>query len=95
MEYTLDVVAENKIPFRAVVSKKTDREAIIAFYDRRYNHTENGQFTGASYYVNTLLEGDCVGGLSLYGGVSDWTLDSETYRIVRLWLRSLLNNNAI
>lgn len=88
MDHMIDVVAENGIPFRAVVNKKVDREAIIHFYDRRYHHTENGQFTGASYYVSTFLEAS-EGGLSLYGGVADWTLDAVTFRMVRNWVRFL------
>lgn len=84
----LDVVAENGVPFRVIMQAKPDsnKEATVSFYDRRHNHTVHGQFTGGSYYISTLLEANSNGGLNLYGGVADWTIDSATFRLVRDWL---------
>lgn len=87
MDYIFDVIAENNIPFRAVVTKKSGKEAVVAFYDRRRNHTENGQFTGGSYYVTTFL--DIQSGVNLYGGVNEWTLDGNTVLLVKNWIRML------
>jgi hypothetical protein len=88
---TLDFVSARGIPFRAVLSLKNSStgELTVAFYDQRYDFTVNGQFTGASYYVSTLLgsgyERLCEAGLSLHGGVPDWTLDTRSFRTVANW----------
>jgi|SRR5882757_1851690 len=99
----LDVVAENGVPFRVVVmtdgisenfGKLNDRGAAeIEFYDRRYMHTPDGQFTGARYYFDSLL--DVSGGLMLNGGVSSWTLDSTTWKLIREWLFFLVDRELV
>lgn len=96
----LDIVAENDVPFRvvllgpgeenAVYPAATDEHAIVEFYDRRYPHTEHGQFTGARYFLSTLLEEvPWYYPLALDGGVREWRLDHLTRRVVTAWARIL------
>jgi len=60
---------------------------IAEFYDRRYPHTEFGQFV-SRYYVSTLLE-DPTGGLCLDGGnASSWTVSADDMALVRAYLRA-------
>lgn len=102
----MDVIAANGVPFRAVLltdgvsenyGKLNDNgKPEIEFYDRRYGHTPDGQFTGARYYTETLLEDlgwypGKVGGLNLHGGVDDWTLDAEVYDQILDWLVTSLD----
>ncbi len=74
-------------------------EATATFYDRRYPHTEHGQFTGGHYTVRSLLgqdpetfyAGRRIGsraGLDLHGGVAAWTLDQDTAAYVAAWLEN-------
>ena len=99
--HTLDIVAENDVPFRvvllgpgeenAVYPAATDEQAIVEFYDRRYPHTEHGQFTGGRYFLSTLLE-EVPWYYSLAldgGGVREWRLDDQTRRVVTAWARIL------
>lgn len=91
----LDFDGANGVPFRAVIETDGARDgATVAFFDRRYMHTENrrymhtenGQFI-SDYYVTTLLDDVRPnGGLMLYGGIDDWTLDAESFAMVRAWL---------
>lgn len=102
--YTLDIIANNGVPFRVVLlpdGKSINRPAAnkyntndkpqVEFYDLRHPHTPDGQFTGACYYLDTLLEDPTGYGLSLYGGVDEWTVDAEAMVIVRTWLRAMID----
>ncbi|MFD4474680.1 hypothetical protein ACFWPU_00985 [Streptomyces sp. NPDC058471] len=84
MTNVMDFQAANGVPFRAVV--EGDK---VSFYDRRYNHTEHGQFTGGRYYHDTLLD-DAPrlreSGLNLYGGVDSWRVDAKSMDAVLTWL---------
>lgn len=95
--HRLDVHAANGIPFRVVYVPPgqpslnfprldADERDLVEFYDLRYPHTPDGQFTGGRYYVDTLLDAD--GGLILDGGVPDWVVDWPNMQVVRGWLRS-------
>ena len=98
----LDVTAANGVPFRAVfvpadaaypnhpAAKRLSDQPLIEFYDRRYPHTQDGQFVGARYYVSTIRNGDA--GLILDGGIPNWQIDADTMRLVRTWLTHCLNN---
>jgi hypothetical protein len=63
---------------------------LVEFYDARYPHTEFGQFV-ARYYVETILEGDGYGpkdsGLSLDGGIPEWTVSASDMVTVRNFLK--------
>ncbi len=80
--YDFESLTDNGwVPFRAVV-----KEELIAFFDRRYDFTPNGQFTGASYYLDDFLSVES--GLQLYGGESSWYLSPKAVRSVKEWVRS-------
>jgi hypothetical protein len=87
-----DFTNERGVPFRVVLlaagetnpnyPAATAGEPVVEFYDRRYQHTPDGQFTGARYYLRTLTADgrrhNAVG-LDLHGGVDSWQMDGETY----------------
>jgi len=78
------------IPFTAVL--QTDGgEPIVNFYDARFPFTEYGQFTGGSYYVSTLNEGESArNGLCLHGGVPDWQINAAEMEVVMDWIDECL-----
>ncbi len=91
MNFKLDVMAENGVPFRVVFlpfGENMSGAPLVKFYDRRYAHTPDGQFTGGRCDLSTILAGDSFSGLNLYGGVPDWTVDGDTMHLVRKWLNS-------
>lgn len=65
---------------------------MVEFYDRRYPHTQYGQFV-SRYYVGTLLGliycmGEPTGGLCLDGGnPNSWTVSAEDMVLVRAYLQ--------
>jgi len=68
---------------------------MVEFYDRRYPHTQYGQFV-SRYYVGTLLGhdgfygGQPTGGLCLDGGNADsWTVSAEDMILVRAYLQAM------
>jgi hypothetical protein len=87
-----DFVAENEVPFRAVIGENHyghSNKPVVTFYDRRYPHTENGQHTGATYYLDTLMddyERLSKSGLCLHGGVPDWQIGAREFRTVANWI---------
>lgn len=64
-----------------------NKEPLVEFYDNRYPHTQYGQFV-SRYNLNTLLDRQENIGLCLDGGVSDWSIDSETMKTVTSWLKT-------
>jgi len=92
----LDVLNGNGITFRVVLlldgqsinypaASELTRRPLVEFYDTRYPATDDGQFTGGRYYLDTLLDGKA--GLNLAGDVPAWTLDATAMTVVRRWLR--------
>lgn len=68
---------------------------MVEFYDRRYSHTQYGQFV-SRYYVGTLLGldgfygGEPTGGLCLDGGnPNSWTVSAEDMVLVRAYLQAM------
>ena len=65
---------------------------LVEFYDARYPHTEFGQFV-SRYYVETILGDDGYGpkdgGLSLYGGIPEWTVSAKDMDTVRNFLKEV------
>ena len=65
---------------------------LVEFYDARYPHTEFGQFV-SRYYVETILGDDGYGpkdgGLSLDGGIPEWTVPASDMDTVRDWLKTI------
>lgn len=73
---------------------RTDAAPVVEFYDAALIGTPAahghpaGQFTGASYYVDTLLSPDerGTGSFSLAGGVDAWKIDADTLADIRAWI---------
>jgi len=99
--YKHDVVAENGVPYRvvAVVDGRSDNlntrslgnVTLVEFYDRRYEFTPDGHFTGLCLYLDSALEA------SVYSMNCDpgCDMDSRTSRQVRDWLQSLVDSNSV
>lgn len=97
MDEYCDFVSDKGISFRAVLvpapGPYRESEPVVKFYDLRYMHTPNGQFTGASYFASTLMddyERLSQTGLCLQGGVSNWDLDGYAMRTVLNWMMEVL-----
>lgn len=96
MNKIMDFVS-NGIPFRSRIIEQGDKyglndclvnrnaDPIIQFFDRRFNHSENGQFV-SSYYMATLLNQETNNGLCLQGGVPDWNISAASMDAVVSWL---------
>lgn len=61
----------------------------VKFYDCRYEHTDLGQFV-SSYYAMTLLCRDDGLGLSLDGGIPEWSISGPAMDRVKVWLKDVL-----
>jgi len=97
-ENTLDIET-GKIPFRVRIVEKgqkyglnsclshDNKEPLVEFYDKRFPHTEHGQFV-SRYYLSTLTERDNSNGLNLSGGVPNWSIDGDTMNQVTAWLKN-------
>lgn len=101
MRYKLDVIATNGVPFRVVyLPADTPSEhypaehedargrSRVEFYDRRYDHTPDGQFTGGRYYVEDILDRR-YNALMLVADIHQWTVDAGTVRFVQAWIARL------
>jgi len=67
---------------------QSDARPVVEFYDIRSPHTQFGQFV-SSYFIATLLQADRWGcGLSLHGGVPEWSISAEDMVTVRSFLRA-------
>jgi hypothetical protein len=61
---------------------------LVEFYDRRYPHTDYGQFV-ARYDMATFMgHGEC--GLDLHGGIPEWKVTAEGIRKVRAWISEIV-----
>lgn len=91
-------VESGGVPFTARIVGRGDRygmnwcltndgaEPLIEFYDRRFPHTELGQFV-SRYHASTLGNRMGIGGgLCLDAGVPAWSLDAVAYGMVTEWL---------
>jgi hypothetical protein len=96
--HTLDVAAANEVPFRIVVladgvsvsrpaanKYNKDDKALVEFYDRRYQHTPDGQFI-CCYHLDVLLPDGEGGTFVLWGDVPNWRIDGATMEFIRSWL---------
>lgn len=92
-EYTIDIISTTGVPFRVVLGKRLkDGGVVVSFYDRRYDHTEYGQFV--SDYRPDDLYNFCQNkfNLNLYSGVDSWQVDRDNLMIIGLWLGMLINH---
>jgi hypothetical protein len=80
---TLKVTAANGVPFTVVYEPEG---RLVTFYDSRHMQTEHGQKV-SQYRVGDILS--VTGGLNLYGGEPDWTVDADTMVTIVGWLRGV------
>lgn len=66
---------------------------LVEFYDSRYPHTEHGQFV-SRYYLDTILNRDPRFGLSLDGGIEEWTVPAQAMGEVITTLKRLVFTGA-
>jgi len=100
--HKLDVVAENGVPFRVVVlvdgksenfnTASLSNKSLVEFYDRRYDFTPDGQFTGHRIYLDTALEASVY---TMSFDQPSWQMDSRTSRTVRDWLHFLVDRESV
>lgn len=97
MNFKMDVLADNGVPFRVVFlpfgesenyPAVRDGKPLVEFYDLRYKHTDDGQFVTRYNYDDLLDDHVPFRGLCLMGGVPNWTIDGDTYQLVYKWLHN-------
>lgn len=87
----MDIVAKNGVTFRVAYGHREylngefSKYPVVSFYDRRYTHTENGQFI-ADYLPESIFDHDERYGLDLNGGVESWYIDRWVMQNIRAWL---------
>lgn len=79
---------------------RCEKRATVEFYDRRYAHTPDGQFTGGSYHAETLLydwhtKKPGTGGLILQGHVPAWNVSGPSMNLVRSWIKTCESHKPI
>jgi hypothetical protein len=65
-----------------------NKAPMVEFYDTRYNHADSmgrGQFV-SRYYVDTILDSEYPNGLSLDGGIPEWTVSAFEMLDVKAYL---------
>lgn len=101
----LDITGANGVPFRVRYVPTgspygrdncltNDGSPLVEFYDMRYPDCAMGdgvpgQFTGARYFVSTLVEGERTGLVLDGSNAASWTVDNDAMAVVREWLRLL------
>lgn len=81
--FTIRLVAQgDKVGLKGDLTHEKP-EPLVEFYDKRYPHSQYGQFIG-SYYLSTML--DSTKGFNLDGGVPDWNVREPEMNTVRQWL---------
>lgn len=70
-----------------------NEDPLVEFYDKRYAHTEFGQFI-TRYSLSTLLDNTSTG-LNLYGGEPQWSIDEKDMKEVVQWLKNSLINQYL
>ena len=74
-----------------------ERKPLVEFYDYRHRDDKEwkrGQFV-SRYYAETILKHDLNFGLSLDGGVPEWTFSAESMRDILAWLRQELRTDEL
>lgn len=74
-----------------------ERKPLVEFYDYRHRDDKEwkrGQFV-SRYYAETILKHDLNFGLSLDGGVPEWTVSAESMRDILAWLRQELRTDEL
>jgi hypothetical protein len=68
-----------------------EEKPLVEFYDKFYDHTPDGQFTGGRYFAETLLEDSKrlrTVGLSLYGDVPAWVIFPSEMNLTINWIEN-------
>lgn len=87
-EQSYDLVNDAGRRFTAVYEPDGGRDGdTVAFYDASEDFPYPGQFTGARYYVETIM--DHRGGLLLHGGVPIWRLSEFNLLDTQAWLLTI------
>jgi hypothetical protein len=98
--WKLDVIAANDVPFRVLFTptgscpnhpaarRYYEGGPIVEFYDRRYDHTPDGQFI-CRYNLDVLTAPPHSGGLNLVGDIPAWSIDSATMILIQFWLDTI------
>jgi hypothetical protein len=74
------------VPAHAASTLGTSRDVdTVEFYDRRYDHTPNGQLI-SFYNAKTLLTDVPTNGLDLYGSEPSWKIPYEAWKVVYAWI---------
>ena len=77
---------ETKQPWCVTVSKGSDPQTVVEFYDARYEHTDYGQFV-ARYYLTTIIDHTEGVGLNLDCSISEWKILGKTMDRIVKWLK--------
>lgn len=99
LTFKIDVVTENGTPIRAVLLPDGKSEnfpaansdsPMVEFYDRNYDFTPDGQFTGGRYYVSQLLSSSRqpFDALILNYATFAWDIDGDTMETIVKWMKS-------
>jgi len=75
------------ILMRMTVTQQVGFPCKVAFYDRRYAHSEHGQQI-SSYYMSDLMRAR-EGGINLAGDVPDWTINADRFKRLCAFLEGL------
>jgi hypothetical protein len=68
---------------------------IVEFFDLRYPHTPDGQFTGGRYRLDTLTDDhDPRHGLTLDLGSPSWRVTADTLALVLKWADYHMSSGA-
>ena len=97
IDTALYFTTDRGVPMAAVEtdSRFSDDALVIKFFDLRYAFLQipgteaRGQFTGGSYFQQTLLRSQ-GSGLMLDGDISDWTIDAENFERIQKWIVNLM-----
>lgn len=74
-----------------------DNAPMVEFYDTRFDHPEwmgRGQLV-SRYYLETIKCGDYSNGLSLDGGIPEWTVSADEMRCIQRFLFGVINEPKV
>ena len=74
-----------------------DKAPMVEFYDTRFDQNDwmgRGQFV-SRYYVDTIMDGNYPNGLSLDGGIPEWTVNADEMRCIQRFLFGVINEPKV
>lgn len=98
-----DITNEHGIPLRVRIVREgqgygledkvlhTGPEVLVEFFDKRYEHTPNGQFI-SRYRADTLLDNktNVYRGIRLEGGVPEWEIGPTHLWVIQAFIIGVL-----